>query len=96
MGFVTEFNWVLKLSPEQGLDEKKLGQGKSYGFSKDGYRVYPVDMPIDLLNNDREAVARVVVKECANSEGKTTGKYEVLRVYEGKEKQMLSRYWQKK
>ncbi len=96
MGFQTEFNWVLKLSPEQGLDEASLKAGKTYGFSKEGYRVYPVDMPIDLLNSGWEPVARIIIKESANSAGRTTGRYEVLWMYEGEEKRILAKYWQKK
>ena len=35
MGFKTEFNWVLKLKPENGLNEENLEVGKIYDFSKE-------------------------------------------------------------
>ena len=93
MGFSTEFNWALKLSPDNGLDEKKLSVGNTYDFSKEGIRTYPVDIPIDLINSEWEAVAKVVVLEVTNTSDNTTGRYQVLKIYTGKEKEMLTRYW---
>lgn len=93
MGFKTEFNWALKLTPDQGLDEKTLEINGIYGFSKHEYRVYPIGMPIDLINKDWEAVAKVIILESNTSEGKTTGKYKVIKIYEGLEKEILTNYW---
>ena len=39
MGFKTEFNWVLKLKPENGLNEKNLKCGRIYSFSKNEKKV---------------------------------------------------------
>jgi|APSaa5957512576_1039674.scaffolds.fasta_scaffold236456_1 hypothetical protein len=96
MGFKTEFNWALKLKPEQGLDENKIEIDKIYSFNKDEYRIYPVDMPIDLLNKNWEAIGRVIIVESTNKENKTIGKYKVLKIYETEEKELLSKYWKKK
>ena len=93
MGFQTEFNWVLKLKPKNGLDETKLKIGKSYEFSKDEFRVYPVNNPIDLINENWESVAKVVVEEFKNISGITLGKYKVVKIYEGQEKTILTNYW---
>jgi hypothetical protein len=93
MGFKTEFNWILKLKPENGLDEAKLKVGSVYNFSKEEYRVYPVNLPIDLVNRDWEAVAKVLVTEFRNADGKTSGKYKVLKIYSGNEKEVLTNYW---
>lgn len=43
MGFKTEFNWALKLKPENGLDEVILKEGGIYEFVKDEHRVYPLE-----------------------------------------------------
>jgi len=93
MGFKTEFNWALKLKPEQGLDEENLEVEKIYKFSKKEYRVYPVGIPIDLLNRNWEAVAKVVIIEFKNNDGRTEGKYKVIKIYEGREKEVLTNYW---
>ncbi len=52
MGFQTEFNWGLKLKPENGLCEKEIIEGKIFDFTKNEYRVYQVDQPIDSINRD--------------------------------------------
>jgi len=93
MGFKTEFNWALKLKPENGLDEKVLKVGEIYEFSKDEYRVYPVNIPIDLINQNWEPVAKIIIVEFKNSDGRTSGKYRVLKIYEGEEKRILTNYW---
>lgn len=89
MGFKSEFNWALKLNDL----EKKLEVGKEYAFSKDDYRDYPIDMPIDLIDQDWKALARVIIKSCMVKDGKTSGKYEIIKIYEGIEKDILSKYW---
>ena len=93
MGYNTEFNNALKLKPMQGLDETNLRIGNVYSFTKDGYRIYPVDTPIDLLNQDWEPLARVMIIKTALSEKKTTGNYKVLKIYSENEKKVLVEYW---
>ncbi len=93
MGFVTEFNWALKLSLKNGLDEKGLKVGKAYQFKKDECRTYPIDIPIDLLNKNWEAVAKVVVLNYSCTSDRTTGEYQVLKLYLGKEREFLTNYW---
>jgi len=92
MGFKAEFNWALKLKQEQGLALKPK-KGKSYSFSKDEYRIYPIGIPIDLVNAKWEAIAKVEIEESTNWNGKTRGTYRILKVYEGQEKEVLTKYW---
>lgn len=94
MGFKTEFNWILKLKPEQGLDESVLESGNVYDFWKNEYRIYPIDIPIDLVNKDWEAIAKVVVLEFKNFENKTHGRYKVIKIYNEGDRSFLSKYWQ--
>ncbi len=94
MGFKTEFNWVLKLKPEQGLREDELEIGTEYRFFKEEYRTYPLNIPIDLVNSDWEAVAKVIIIEFNNFEEKTTGKYKVIKKFNEEERKFLSNYWQ--
>ena len=61
MGYISEFNWVLKLKPEQGLDEDNLELNTEYSFNKKDRRIYPLGLPILLVNNDWEAVGTVNV-----------------------------------
>jgi len=93
MGFKIELNWALKLKPENGLDENNLEVGEIYEFSKEEHRVYPVNIPIDLINNNWEAVAKIIIIEVKNAGGKTSGRYKVLKIYKGEEKKVLTNYW---
>jgi len=90
MGYRTEFNWVLKLKPEQGLDEKNLKEGKEYSFDKEEHRIYPINIPIHLINSSWETVGKVVVTEYTAGNSKTRGKYRVLRVYGKAEREILT------
>ncbi|MBU0758722.1 MAG: DUF2584 family protein [Nanoarchaeota archaeon] len=91
MGQMIEFNWLLKLKPEQGLDEKNLEPGREYKFLKKEERLYPIEIPIDLVNLEWEIVANVVVKEYTVRKDETKGKYMVLRVYGSEEREFLTK-----
>ncbi len=93
MGFKTEFNWILKLKPEQGLNEHKLVDGQTYSFSKEEYRVYPMGIPIDLINSNWEALAKVEIVSSTTASGKTLGQYKVLRLFSPEEKELATKYW---
>lgn len=88
MGFKITFNWALQIDCKDSVE-----QGKEYEFSKDSNRSYPINIPIDLINLDRDAIAKIKILEFTNTEGKTTGKYKVLKSYSGEEKKILSKYW---
>ena len=89
MGFEIKFNWALQTTiPE------KLKTNSIHDFSKSGYRVFPINTPIDLINEGREAIAKVKILEFMNSDEKTTGKYQIIKIYSGKEKEILSKYWE--
>ena len=95
MGSKIEFNWVLKLKSENGLDESILKEGEIYQFTKTGNRIYPINIPIDLLNQDWKALARVIVIEYTNKENIITGRYRVVRIYTEEESRNITNYWSK-
>jgi hypothetical protein len=88
MGFEIKFNWALQITPPE-----KLKTDATYDFSKTGNRVYPINTPIDLINENREAISKVKIIEFTNKDGKTIGKYQIIKVYSGTEKEILSKYW---
>lgn len=90
MGFKCEINYILRLRQSQGLSQTDLIPGKSFNFNKDGHRIYPVDVPIDLANEAWEIIGRVVVREITVGKGRTEGIYEVLLVYGETEKAILT------
>jgi len=88
MGYPIKFNWVLQLEPpERVLTET------THSFRKAGSRVFPTNVPIDLIDLQRNAVAKIKIKWFTNQEGVTSGEFEVIKVYAGQEKVILSNYW---
>ena len=88
MGLSVKFNWVLQIDPVDKLEEKR-----AYEFQKAGNRVFPIETPIDLIDSDRNALAKVKVISFLNSSNATSGKFEVIKIYSGEEKIVLSNYW---
>lgn len=82
MGYKIEFNWVLKLKPENGLP-KKLEKGKIYEFRKPEERIYPINMPFGLGDyKSDEILATIIVTEFKVSKNKTEGKFRILKIYQ--------------
>lgn len=88
MSFPVRFNWVLQIeAPSQ------LQVGKTYTFTKPDNRVFPIGIPLDLINLEREAIAKIKVTEFTQNGEQTTGTFTVIKVYEAIEKEILTNYW---
>lgn len=88
MGCIYEWNWILKLSHEQ---IPKLEEGKKFAFRKNGIRIYPIDMPIDLVNENWEAIARCVIISATMEKEETRGEYRILSVYDEAQKSIVTK-----
>lgn len=88
MGFPIKMNWVLQIEPP-----KELELNVDYEFKKRENRVFPLETPIDLINGNREAIAKIQVNEYTNKSNITTGIYRVLKIYSEQEKRVLTQYW---
>lgn len=93
MGFIIEFNWALKLKPKQGLNEDSLETGKVYNFSKEKHRLYPIGVPIDLVNERWECLGKIIITELLNNTEGCKGKYRILRLYSSQEKTIFTSNW---
>ena len=89
MGFSIKFNWVLQIDAPDGLS----GSAGPYPFNKSGNRVFPLDTPIDLIDPDRNAIAKIRVVSFTNVSGQTTGLFNVIKLYTGEEQTVLTQYW---
>ena len=58
MGFGIKFNWAMQIEPPMGLDENSI-----FEFEKQGNRVYPLSIPIDLIDLERNAIAKIKIIE---------------------------------
>lgn len=88
MGFSVVFNWALKIDVPADLVV-----GEVYKFVKGGNRVFPIKTPIDLINSERDAIAKIRILEFKNIESETSGKYKVIKMYSGEEQKVLNNYW---
>ena len=88
MGFGIKFNWVLQIDPAADLSD-----GGIYDFVKSGNRAFPIETPIDLINSDREAIAKIHILNFCNSNLGTSGKFKIIKIYKGDEKNVLTNYW---
>ena len=89
MGFKTAFNWVLKLKPEQGFPSE-IVVGREYDFVKSEYRVYPIDIAIDLADKDWNVVAKVIISKFCCGSDKTTGCFKIVKIYDQFESEFLT------
>lgn len=94
MGYITEFNWILKLKEEQGLNETNIEVDKIYDFNKKDNRVYPLGIPMLLVNNNWEAVGTVEVLESTINKNSTIGKYKVIKIHQDVDKEVLTKFLQ--
>lgn len=88
MGTSVTFNWVLQIDRPDSL---KVQQ--SYRFEKSGNRVFPVNTPIDLIDLQRNAIAKIKIASFLNKPDLTSGSFEVIKIYTGNEKSVLTNYW---
>ncbi|EAR09229.1 DUF2584 family protein [Reinekea blandensis] len=88
MGFPVTFNWVLQIPLEE-----PLLKGQRYPFEKAGNRVFPLLTPIDLIDPQRTAIAKIQILSFQNMPSQTRGEFQVLKRYEGVERDVLTQYW---
>lgn len=94
MGYKAEFNFVLKLTQEQGYP-KKLELSKNYLFEKLEERIFPRGIPIDLVDKNWQPVAKVIVEDIVISENKTRGNFKVIYLYNKQERTTLYNIYKK-
>jgi hypothetical protein len=80
MGMPCEINNILKLTTLQG-HPSHLQPRSEHQAAKEGYRIFPVDVPIALVDDSWMAHADVIVRMLTWSEGKTVVRFEIDRVY---------------
>jgi|Deesub1362A_J573_1020465.scaffolds.fasta_scaffold01835_6 hypothetical protein len=94
MGYKIEINWVLKLPSHQIFQDKEsLKEGEIYEFEKAEERLYPLNLPIELVNENWEILAEISIVEITISNGKTKGKYKVLALPPTTRKSLYYKYF---
>ncbi|MBI2004236.1 DUF2584 family protein [Candidatus Pacearchaeota archaeon] len=91
MSFETKINWVLKLN--RSLEGLSRGRGGS--FTKQGYRIYPLNFPILLADKDWNVSAIIEIEEISQTKNETKGKYLVKRTLDDQEIKVLTNLYKK-
>lgn len=79
MGMPCEVNSVLKLRPAQGFPSVLVDGAHLTGF-KDGYRIYPVDVPLFLVDEHWQVCALVVIETLVWGGEETRVDFKVIKL----------------
>ena len=91
MGAIWSQQGSLRLNKEQWLIEREdLIEGKEYPFTKDKHRLYMIDIPMNLITRDRQAIAKVMITETTIGHNQTKGIYKVLKIFSDEEVRVVS------
>ncbi|MEO0488087.1 MAG: DUF2584 family protein [Cyanobacteria bacterium P01_A01_bin.123] len=80
MGMPCEINSILKLKPTQGYPAL-LAIGACHQVQKEGYRLFPLDVPICLVDENWLAHADIVIERLAWENQTTTLEFSIARIY---------------
>lgn len=78
MGMPCEINNILKLNVEQGFPGYKPEISGTFHAIKEGYRIFPVGVPILLVDSQWTADSQVKIAQLTWKEDKTHLKCEVV------------------
>jgi hypothetical protein len=79
MGMPCEINSILKLNTDY---PDRLSLGTIHHAEKSGYRIVPIDVPIQLVNSAWQATADVIIRQLVWENQTTQLRFEILRIYE--------------
>lgn len=74
-----------------GIDLKKIKAGAKYRVEKQGERLYPLNIPIDICDEDYKYYGKVVVRKLSLERGKTVLDFEVVKVFDEEESRVFSK-----
>lgn len=80
MGMLCIVNSILKLKPAQGYPAQ-LEHGKVYQAQKESYRIFPIDVPIPLVDENWVAYADAIITKLTWEQGVTRLEFKVARIY---------------
>lgn len=81
MGMPCQVNSILKLAPAQGYPGQ-LEQAKVYQAQKKGYRIFPIDVPIPLVDEEWVAYADAIITKLTWEQGVTSLEFKIDRLYQ--------------
>ncbi len=83
MGFQVEFNWVLKLSDSETVKFLSSETGSGVYVEKRGERLYPLRMPVELVDEHWRVCAVVEITEVTIGDDRTRLRVNLVRMGTG-------------
>lgn len=90
MGYPIVFNCLLTV-PKADLNLSALEVGGHYPLEKSGERLYPLNIPIEICDEDHKYFGKVAVRKLTLEAGKTTLEIEVLKIFDENEASVYTR-----
>lgn len=77
------------------MDKKNIPDpleiGKKYNFTKNEHRLYQIEVPMDLRDEDWNAYGRCVITEYTLGNNKTIGTYVMVRIFNDVQREQVTR-----
>lgn len=89
MGFPIIFNCLLTIPADQ-IDMTNLRKGQLFDVTKDGERLYPLNIPIELCDEQHHYLAKVAVRKLTLTKGQTSLQVQILKVFSDAEAQVYT------
>ena len=90
MGYNVEFNCLLKI-PHDELDIRTLVVGQRYTLTKDGERLYPLNVPIEFCDEKYIYYGKAAVRRLTLEANKTVLEIEILKIFDTQERDIFTR-----
>ncbi len=81
MGMPCQVNSILKLKPHQGYPSA-LSLHSAHQVQKDGYRIFPLDVPLCLVDENWLAHADIVITQLTWAQQTTHLAFTITRLYD--------------
>lgn len=77
------------LSLPENLDQELI-EGQKYTIEKDGYRIMPLGIPMELSDHNHKYLAKVIVEEIRSIPGQSFVTFKVLKLFSAEESKVFS------
>jgi len=84
MGYHIEFNCLLVV-PKESLDLTTIQAGNRYQIEKEKERLYPLNIPIEICDENYTYFGKVAVRKLTIEANKTSLEIEVLKLFDANE-----------
>ncbi len=73
-----------------GNFDSELVEGQVYTIEKDGYRIMPLGIPMELSDHEHNYLAKVVVEEVRSVPGRSFVTFKVIKLFSKKESKVFT------